>query len=361
MDLVVNAVAAAVVTAASVRALASAAGRLQLIDRPGGRKNHQGEVPLVGGLAMLAGFLICAFWLMPPELAPVAVLTAAVMLALVGAIDDRFSLSARVRFPFQIAAALVMVYGGGVAVHSLGDLLSFGEIALGPWAVPFTVVGVVGAINAMNMADGMDGLAGGLALVAVIALAGFAWLGGLNAELSLLLILAGALVGFLFYNARTPWRSRAGVFMGDAGSMFLGFLLAWFMVRLTQGDTAPMTPVVALWIFALPLIDTLTVMSRRMLEGRSPFKPDRQHLHHILLLVGFSVPQAGAIMLTVAGVLAAVGVLGTLFGVPDAVMFLGFLGLLVGYYWTVSHIWQILNTLQRDAKDTYSAAGAEAR
>lgn len=327
-----------VFAAVLVSGLRPVAVQIGLVDRPNGRKQHQGDIPLVGGLAMFGGFSIVALSLFPAlEYLP-AILFGATVLVVTGLIDDHRELSPGARFAAQIVAVLAMVIGGDVVVRDLGDLIFIGTITLGYGALVLTVIGVVGVINAMNMTDGLDGLAGSLALVMVLALAAVAWGAGLATELNLLLTLAFTILGFLAFNARTPWQSRARVFMGDAGSMFLGFLLAWFLVHLSQGPVRAMAPVTALWIFALPLLDTLTVMVRRLRNGGSPFKADREHLHHLLRRVGFSVTHTVAIMTSLAALLATLGVVANRAGLSDGVMFIGFAAVALIYVFSVARM-----------------------
>ena len=146
-------------------------------------------------------------------------------------------------------------------------------------------------MNAINMIDGLDGLAGTQVLVSVTFFALVAFGAGDARMGTELLILGGAIAGFLVFNLRSPWLKRALVFLGDTGGLFLGLLLAWYSVRLAGGETAPLRPMTAVWIVAVPLLDMGAVMFRRMVQKKSPFHPDRQHLHYIFLDAGFSVNQ----------------------------------------------------------------------
>jgi UDP-N-acetylmuramyl pentapeptide phosphotransferase/UDP-N-acetylglucosamine-1-phosphate transferase len=145
--------------------------------------------------------------------------------------------------------------------------------------------------------------------------------------LKLLWLLIAVTIAFLTFNLRILRRKQAQVFMGDAGSMFLGFILAWFMVNLSQGEQRVITPVTALWIFALPLIDTVSIMLRRILKKTSPFDADHGHLHHLLLYAGFSVSQTLAIIVSSAIILAIIGLNGLYLQVSETAMFYGFLSL----------------------------------
>jgi UDP-GlcNAc:undecaprenyl-phosphate GlcNAc-1-phosphate transferase len=168
---------------------------------------------------------------------------------------------------------------------------------------------VVGVINALNMSDGVDGLASGQALVSLLLFLCFALYAGNVATAERLLVAAAAILGFLAWNIRRPGLPRAKVFLGDAGSMLLGFVIAWTAVRLTQSPDHPVSPVLGPWTIALPLIDCCSLILRRWRYGRSPFNADRDHLHHLFLDAGYSATQiaVGAMVLSaVLGLSAAV-------------------------------------------------------
>ncbi|MCB1134529.1 MAG: undecaprenyl/decaprenyl-phosphate alpha-N-acetylglucosaminyl 1-phosphate transferase, partial [Verrucomicrobiae bacterium] len=201
------------------------------------------------------------------------------------------------RLVIQAGLALLMVYGGGVVLADVGDAFFVGALTMGfAAAVPFTVFGTVGCINAFNMVDGIDGLSGTIAAATLALIALVAGVGGDGATFLLALALLGGVLGFLWFNLRFGNQHRARVFMGDNGSMTLGLLLCWLLITITQGPNALVPPIVALWIFALPLVDTLSVMFRRMWMGKSPFSPDRNHLHHLLQRAGFRVENTVGIM-----------------------------------------------------------------
>jgi UDP-GlcNAc:undecaprenyl-phosphate/decaprenyl-phosphate GlcNAc-1-phosphate transferase len=197
---------------------------------------------------------------------------------------------------------------------------------LGRWALLFTLFGVIGVINAFNMIDGLDGLAGGTALIATGWLVVVCLSAPTNHpdDLGALLVLAAVLAGFLVFNLRGPWRSRASVFMGDAGSTMLGFVLSWFLIHLSKGDQAVMAPITAVWILALPLLDTLTVMTRRIIAGQNPFAADRQHVHHLLLGRGLTDAQVTATLLVLTFVTGGLGVLAHWLAVPHCLQFYAF-------------------------------------
>jgi len=341
-------IAAFAITLQLLMVLRRLAPRIGLLDTPGGRKDHQGAVPLVGGLAMFIGFAF-SLLLLPESLGPLRALVAgATLVVVVGVLDDLHELSSLSRFAVQIAAALMMVYWGKVELADLGYLVSSDSLVeLGFWSVPLTVFSTVGVINALNMIDGVDGLAGSVTGLALVALILVALLGGNGVAASVLGILLAAVAAFLLLNLRLPWQPRARVFMGDAGSMFLGFVLAWYLIDFSQGEDRLISPVTALWLLGVPLIDTVTSMLRRILKRRSPFEPDREHFHHILQLAGFSPRRTLGIMLSLAALMAGIGLWAHHAGVPEWIMFYAFLALFGLYFLMMRRAWRVMRFLRR--------------
>ena len=336
------------VTAALIVFFRRHAVQLGVVDAPGGRKQHHGLIPLVGGLGMFGGLLAvaAAAWATGGFQPRHAFFLAAVsLLVATGYLDDRHDLRPRVRFVLQAITASIMVWGADVRLESFGDLFGFGEVTTGVLAGPITVFAVLGVINAMNMIDGVDGLAGGIALIALLVFAGFVAATG-QLHTTLLLPLIAGIAGFMLFNLRTPWRPRAAVFMGDAGSVLLGFSLAWYAVNLAEVRQV-FTPITAIWILAVPLMDTTALMIRRVLKGRSPFEADREHLHHILLRAGFTPGQTVIVVYAMATLLAGIGVAGWAAGVPEYVMFYAFLALFGCYLYGVLHAWKLMKRVRR--------------
>jgi len=318
----------ALFTAVAVRMLRPLAFRGELLDRPGGRKRHSGAVPLVGGIAITFAVWAGSFAFVRVADYHVALLAGVTMLAVVGMVDDMRGMSPLAKLCAQLFAAILMTSWGGVFLTSLGDVLGKREIELTNWGIPLTLFAVVTVVNATNMMDGLDGLAGGLALTV------FGWLTYLSGDVGnttaqrYCVIFVGALVGFLVFNLPNPLRGRNRVFLGDAGSLMLGFAIVWFTVELSQpaynyGRHIP--PVVMLWLLGVLLIDLLAVTVRRAMAGRNPLSADRTHLHHIL--VRLDLPPAvvvWCILLINAG-FGAIGVIAWKSGVPEYLMFLTFL------------------------------------
>ncbi len=341
---VIGSLTAFTVTLVLLWVLRPLAPRMDLVDRPGSHRQHQSMTPLIGGLAMFCGFFFAVLTLDLP-LSPLrSFFAASALLVVIGILDDLHELSARSRFVAQIAAALLMVFWGGVELIDLGELFSANTLYLGRWSIPLTVFATVGVINALNMSDGMDGQAGSLAFVGLGALAIVTALGGRVEVFNLLVLLTVCVVAFLGFNLRLPGRPRALVFMGDAGSMFLGFTLTWFLITLSQGAERLISPITAVWIVAIPLLDTVTVMLQRILARRSPVTSDRQHIHHLLQAVGLGVGKSWMVITVAAVVFASGGIWAQLHDVSDAVMAYWFAGLFATYFLATNFLWNALDT-----------------
>lgn len=324
--------AAFALAAGLVPLLLPLARRLGLVDHPGGRKVHDGAVPVVGGVAIALAMIVVTLLMPIPVHVPTLVfLGSSALLVLLGQWDDVRDLSWKWRVGAQAAVALAMVFIAGVQVQNMHDVLGFQDVSIGLFAVPFTVFVVVGVINAVNMCDGVDGLAGTLTLVSLVLFFCFALYAGDLVMAQRLLVVCGAIAGFLLWNLRLPWQPRARVFLGNGGSMLLGFVIAWVAVRATHNPVHPVSPVLGPWTIALPLIDCITLIYRRLRSGRSPFSADRHHMHHLLLDAGFRPGQVVALM---AGVSLALGIgaaLAVKLGVYRPTMVLAFLVLLLAW------------------------------
>jgi len=330
----------ALILAAVFAPLARRAG---LVDTPDARKQHSGDIPLVGGLAI---YLTVVFSLLLTDL-PLNSLrgffAGSVVLVLIGVIDDFHELSASKRFVAQIVAVVLMGAWGGVYLTDLGHIFGHTTLALGMLALPFTVFAGVGIINAYNMIDGMDGLCASLSLVCFAALGFVAWHAGHYWTLTVLGVIISATLGFLLLNIRLAQTRALRVFLGDAGSTLLGFMVVWTLVRTSQGEQALVAPATALWFAAIPLLDTVTLMIRRICRGKSPFEADQEHLHHLLQRAGLSVNQALAGATGLALVAAAIGLAMHFLDVAESIQAVGFVLAGVAYFLISARAWIKLN------------------
>lgn len=290
-----------------------------LVDKPNARKRHDGQVPLIGGISIFAAVLAASLLWLPNTLELRMYLIASAMMVFIGALDDKYDLKVRIRIVGQIIIASLMIYGVGGYISSLGNLFGLGNIELGPIGIIFTYFAIIVVINAYNMVDGIDGLVGSLSLNTFTAIAILFLLSGNTNYLSYPLILATATLPYLMYNLGFFKKHTKKIFMGDAGSMFIGLSVIWLLSMGTQGDNASFRPVTALWICAIPLMDMLAIVMRRYRKGKSPFKPDRDHLHHILQRAGLSSRQTLVVISIASVAMSLIGVLGEYYQVPESI------------------------------------------
>jgi len=321
--------------------LMPAANRLGLLDAPDSRKHHDGAVPLIGGLAIYIA-LAFVFWQSQQGIWLIAI---GFPLMVVGLADDRWEISARQRFLVEIVCAFVAVVYCDVRLYDIGELVPNVGGTLFLLSIPLTIVGMVGVINAVNMTDGVDGLAGGLATLTFGALAFLTYPSDPQVALQLVAFVA-VLLGFLVFNSRFFGRNKAAIFMGDSGSIFIGFALSWYLIQLSQGASAVIKPVDALWLIAVPLLDTMTIMARRMRHGRSPFSADREHLHHILMLAGFSANRTVLIILASQVCFILVAIASIRLNAISWVMFLLFVATFAAYYMAMNHAWKVMKRIK---------------
>ena len=332
--------------------LIPAAKKVGLVDHPGERKVHESVTPLTGGPAIyltLAAFLA---WHFPDDRFVQALLAGGTLIFLSGLADDRRHLSPVVRFLIQVAACLVMVYHGGVYLEDFGRLFFDDVLELGFLAVPITIFAALGVINAFNMIDGMDGLSGGIFMVAAAGMAMYAGFAGAETMHWVLLVAIFSVLGFMLLNARFPWNEKARVFLGDSGSTLMGFILAWCFIALGNdlnetGHRAYM-PMTAVWLLAIPLMDTSTLIWRRWRAGQSAFEADQHHLHHAYLRAGFSTGQTWLNIMLMAIAAAVMGAGFELSGLADYFSFWFFLLCAFVYFLYMRKSWHIQRFLGRD-------------
>lgn len=285
----------------------SIAKRKELVDNPNTRKLQKSPVPVLGGLAVFFGLLfgmavylaVCKIMGMPAStmgisLLPV-MLCCSVMLY-VGTMDDILGLTAKSRLVIEVLTMLVLIYGSGLCVDSLHGLWGIENFSW--WiAVPLTVFAGVGIINAYNMVDGVNGLSSGLCITCSVIVGLICFKRTDYADCALAVCFAASLVPFLLHNV---FGKRSRMFIGDGGTMVMGLLMSWFIIRILSSDNIESLTTLAqssrklglvpmmLAVASVPVFDTLRVMTARMMRGQSPFNPDRTHLHHVFIAVGVS-------------------------------------------------------------------------
>jgi UDP-GlcNAc:undecaprenyl-phosphate GlcNAc-1-phosphate transferase len=255
--------------------------RCGIIDKPDARKVHLKCIPRTGGIAIVtATFLSLSF---ARESTPFvnAFMAGAVILTIFGIWDDKSNISYKFKFLGQILAALVFLQLSGTQITCLGELIPGYSVELGIFTLPISVFFLLATTNTINLSDGLDGLAGGLSLLIFLSIGLLALTEDYENLLFLVFCVSGALVGFLMYNVHP-----ASIFMGDTGTKFLAFTIGACLIRLTQDSIY--SPVLPIFLLGTPVIDTLVVMFQRIMAGASPFKADKNHLHHKFLKYGLN-------------------------------------------------------------------------
>lgn len=286
-------------------ALTPLAERFNLLDIPDERKRHGDPVPLIGGLAIYI-IVVTAMSLMelPEKLSWLIFSTS--LIVCVGCIDDVFGLTVRVRLTAETIAVGIMIFGGGLWISEVYIHEEFSQLSF--WVgVVFTTVAVVGLTNGFNMLDGLDGLAAGHVLVSLSTLIyAIGSTGNYPDNIIWIIIIMSATFAFFLVNiSLTPLKR---VFLGDGGSLSLGFMVSWALIYYSQSPGREIEPIIALWCVTLPVFDTVAVIINRILRKKGLFIPDRTHLHHVLVDKGFCHIRVLAFILCITGSLNALGV-----------------------------------------------------
>ena len=293
------------------------------------RRMHTDSVPLIGGLAIFLGFLVSTVLFAEIDIKIIAILSGALIMVVLGVFDDKYALGAKFKLMIQIIAAAIPVIAGVRIERIILPFLKSGGIEFGWLAYPITILWIVALTNAVNLIDGLDGLAAGVSAIASFSMFLIALMQGNYVIAVMSAALVGACCGFLPYNF-----SPASIFMGDTGSTFLGFVMASLSVLGLFKIHAIISFAVPFIAFGIPIFDTSFAIFRRIKEHRPIMSPDRGHLHHRLVDMGFSHKQAVLIIYAICIVLGAVAVLSfksKLLAIVIAV--LGVIGAFVFRYW----------------------------
>ena len=330
------------------------AHRIGAVDQPDARKVHRHAMPRMGGLAFLLSLLVIPLSMVPISTLGMSndlqgFLIGLAVISLTGFADDMLDISPKWKFLGLIVGSLLFVLISDASIYNLGNLFALGDIETGILALPVTVVATVGFINALNLSDGLDGLAAGIALIAVFFLGCFSLYAGNELCLLLSLTLFGGMVGFLYFNSHP-----AKVFMGDTGSLVLGYVLAVISLLLIKShgtSETPISPIMMGVLLALPLSDTLYVMGKRVLAGTSPFLPDKTHFHHRLMHLGLAHNSAVG---TVYAVMVIYGIAAiAMLNAPAWVQVLALIGL-------ISFTYGVLHLIEKSGRCIDLSAGAPA-
>lgn len=324
--------AALLVSAGVIAVLLPLARRFQWLDTPCERKRHATPTPPIGGFGVFAAIALATVWINGLNPVVCAWLAGGSLLVVVGALDDKYDLNWRVRILAQVAAALLLILWGGVRAEHLGPLFGLPDVELGWFSLPVSVIAIVGLINALNMIDGIDGLCGALIIAACVMFAAAGLYAGAPPIVYRLAMVVGAVAGFLLFNLRYGRFRAARAFLGDAGSGLLGFTIAAIAFRMTQDPVHPISPILAPYLVAVPVIDCLALILRRLRQGRSPLKAGRDHIHHLLLEAGFSVNQIVALLVAVSFAIGLFGALCMVADVPNVVLMLNYVLMVAVWY-----------------------------
>ena len=322
---VVGSVAAALLVAAVVALIAtpvvrSLAFNIGAVDVPrDSRRMHDHPIPRMGGLAIFFGFILSVLLFLPLTTQLRGMLLGAVVIVILGIFDDIYALSAKLKFAVQIGAALIAVLmGNQIDYLSNPNIFSSDPYwHLGVLSIPISVLWIVAITNAVNLIDGLDGLACGVSTISSMTMLVIA-LTVAEAQVAILMAaLAGACIGFLPYNL-----NPAKIFMGDTGSTFLGFVLATVSIQGLFKSYAIISFAVPFLVLGLPIFDTCFAILRRLARGQSPMAPDRGHIHHRLIDMGFTQKQAVAVLYLISAILGLSAVVLTTNNAMKAMLFL---------------------------------------
>ena len=284
------------------------------------RRMHKKPIPRLGGLAIYGGFLCSILIFGQLDETMLCVLLGAAIIVALGIFDDVLALGAKLKFVVQIVAAAIPVCIGDLQIGLFTNLNPLSDtpfVHLGILAVPVTIIWIVGITNAVNLIDGLDGLAVGVSSIAAITMLAVALLTGNMPIAITMAALAGACIGFMPYNL-----NPAKIFMGDTGSTFLGYMLATVSIMGLFKFYAVISFAVPVLILGLPIFDTANAIIRRVAAGRSPMSPDRGHVHHKLIDMGFNQKQAVAILYAISATLGLTAVVLTSSGEVKAIVLL---------------------------------------
>lgn len=267
--------------------------RIGAVDAPNYRKVHARIMPRLGGLAIFLAFLIGVAVLQPQSQFSLAIIIGACIIVATGVIDDMREISAKAKMLGQIVAALIVIFVGGIQIDFI-NLPFGGQLDFGFLSIPFTILWIVGITNAINLIDGLDGLAAGVSSIALITLSGMAFIMGDMFVLAFAAILAAATIGFLFYNFHP-----AKIFMGDTGALFLGFMIS-VLALLGYKNFTIISLIIPVIMLGVPISDTFFAIVRRYRMKKKWSDPDKSHLHHRLLDMGFTHRQTVLIIYGIA-------------------------------------------------------------
>ncbi len=323
----------AVVSCASTPLVKVLSVKVGAVDVPkDGRRMHDHPIPRMGGLAIFFGFIVAMLLFVHLDAAKKGMLLGAVIVVVLGILDDKYALPAKPKFLVQIGAALIAVLSGNrIEVLSNPNIFSENPVwELGVLSIPITVIWIVAITNAVNLIDGLDGLACGVSTISAATMLVIALIVSEQDVALMMAALAGACIGFLPYNF-----NPAKIFMGDTGATFLGFIMATVSVNGMFKQYAIISFVVPFLMLGLPIFDVCFAVVRRVSHGQSPMAPDRGHVHHRLIDMGFSQKQAVGVLYVISAILGLSAVVLTATNAVKAMVFLVAMGAAAAIAWRV--------------------------
>ncbi len=277
--------------------------RLNLIDLPDHRKLHSGEIPLIGGLCIYVSIFITTFFYEYTYEIKLILFSSGFILFL-GLIDDSKQIGVTIRLSAQIITSLIVI-NGGLSIVDLGGYYYFDEFNLGILKFLMTCLAILALTNGINFIDGIDGLASGIIVISLFSIFGYSYFEGNIDNTSIVLFLSTSIIVFIFFNLEFLFLKK--IFLGDSGSTTLGFILGFLLIYFTHPEHRNFHPVLAAWCVSLPIFDLVTVVIRRIYRRINPFKPDRRHIHHLLLDKKISPKKVLLLILTTSITLNLIG------------------------------------------------------
>ena len=291
--------------------------RIRAVDQPNHRKVHSQAMPRIGGLAIFGAFLVGYAFLQPADEHSLSIMLGATLIILTGFLDDLLDITPKAKLLGQILAALLVVWGG-LQIEFI-NLPFFGELNFGIFSIPITVLWVVGITNAIKLIDGLDGLAAGVSAIALITMSIMAVIMGDVFVASTAALLAASSIGFLFYNFHP-----AKIFMGDTGSLFLGYMIS-VLALLGFKNVAVLSLIIPVIMLGVPISDTFFAIVRRIRMKQPISAPDKSHMHHCLINIGFSHRQTVLIIYAFATLFGVAAILFSQATVWGSILLLGVL------------------------------------
>lgn len=291
--------------------------KIGAIDKPNHRKVHKNIMPRLGGLAIYFSFIIGILVLRPNDEFTMPILLGSLVIIITGVLDDLLELSAKMKLLGQLLAASIVVFAG-VNIEFI-NLPFDGQLQFGYLSIPITILWIVGITNAINLIDGLDGLAAGVSSIALITISLMAFIKQDVFTMSMALIVLGSTLGFLFYNFHP-----AKIFMGDTGALFLGYIIS-VLSLLGFKNVTFISLVIPVIILGVPISDTFFAIIRRIVHKKPLSAPDKSHLHHCLLRLGYSHRQTVLIIYAIAAMFALAAVIFSMATMWGAIIVVGIL------------------------------------